>query len=191
VDDLGNWVALTATVNTAFGSKVIVPGTGVILNNEMDDFATAAGVPNAFGLVGAKANEVAPGKRPLSSMSPTILLRDGRPILVLGSAGGPTIISQVVLTIVYHLDLGMPLPEAVAARRIHHQWRPDELLVEGDLDRSITDGLRRLGHRIRRIDTMGETQAITSAADGDGRIGVRDPRVGRPATLPNHEGVTP
>src|SRR5204862_5785313 len=120
----GNWVALTQTVNTAFGSKVIVPGTGVVLNDQMDDFAVAPGVPNAFKLVGAEANAVAPGKRPLSSMSPTIALKDGKPILALGAAGGPTIISQTVLNLVGVLDLGLRLDEALAQPRIHQQWRP-------------------------------------------------------------------
>ena len=98
-DAEGNWVACTATINTTFGSKVVVPGTGIVLNNEMDDFSIEPGVPNAFGLVGAEANAVAPGKRPLSSMSPTLVLKDGRPILALGAAGGPTIISQTVLNV--------------------------------------------------------------------------------------------
>ena len=111
-DAEGNWVAMTQTVNTAYGSLVIVPGTGVVLNNEMDDFAIAPGTPNAFGLVGAEANAVAPGKRPLSSMSPTIVLENGQPILTVGAAGGPTIITQVVQALVRRLDLGLPLDQA-------------------------------------------------------------------------------
>src|SRR5207237_2551769 len=99
-DAEGNWVACTATINTSFGSKVVVPGTGVVWNNQMDDFSAQPGVANYFGLVGADANAVAPGKRPLSSMSPTIVSKDGRPILSLGAAGGPTIISQTVLAII-------------------------------------------------------------------------------------------
>ncbi len=176
-DAEGNWVALTATVNTSFGSKVIVPGTGVILNNEMDDFSIAPGTPNAFGLLGAEANAVGPGKRPLSSMSPTIVLRDGRPVLTLGAAGGPTIITQVVLTIVRHLDLGMPLPDALAAPRIHHQWMPDELRLERSLDESVAAELERRGHRLKRYDGIGVSQAIGVAADGKTLIGVHDPRV--------------
>ena len=103
-DGAGNWVACTATINTSFGSKVVIPGTGVIMNNEMDDFSIAPGVPNAFGLLGAEANAIVPGKRPLSSMSPTIVLRDGQPILAVGAAGGPTIITQTLLAII-HLSL--------------------------------------------------------------------------------------
>ena len=176
-DGEGNWVAITATVNTGFGSKVIVPDTGVILNNQMDDFSVAPGVPNAFGLLGAEANAIAPGKRPLSSMSPTIVLRDGRPILTLGAAGGPKIITQVLLTIIYHLDLGMDLSEALAAPRIHHQWRPDELLVEKSLDPAIVAALEKLGHRVERTRSVGVTQAIGISPDGPALIGVHDPRV--------------
>jgi len=176
-DAEGNWVAVTATVNTAFGSKVIVPGTGVILNNQMDDFSLAPGKPNAFGLVGAEANAVAAGKRPLSSMSPTVVLDQGQPILTLGAAGGPTIISQVVLALVYHLDLGMDLPEALSAPRIHHQWRPDELVVESSLDPGVVAALEDLGHRVKRTRSIGITQAIGKPLDAERLIGVHDPRV--------------
>ena len=124
-DSEGNWVACTATVNTSFGSKVIIPGTGVIMNNEMDDFSIAPGVPNAFGLLGAEANAVAPGKRPLSSMSPTIVLKDGKPILAVGAAGGPTIITQTLLAIIHTIDFGLPIQKALAQPHFHHQWTPD------------------------------------------------------------------
>ncbi len=175
VDGEGNWVAVTATVNTPFGSKVIVPGTGMVLNNQMDDFATAPGVPNVFGLLGAAANEVNPGKRPLSSMSPTIVLRDGEPVLALGGAGGPTIITEVVLAILCRFDLEMDLPDALAAPRIHHQWRPDELLVEPGLEESIVTALEGFGHRVRRKKAIGIAQAVGLAADG--WIAVEDPRL--------------
>jgi gamma-glutamyltranspeptidase/glutathione hydrolase len=175
-DREGNWVAITATINTAFGSKVIVPGTGVVLNNQMDDFSIAPGVPNTFGLVGAEANAVAPGKRPLSSMSPTIVLRDGRPVLTLGAAGGPTIITQVVMTLLYHLDLGRPLPEAVASPRIHHQWLPDGLRVQKSLGEEIIQGLKKRGHKIKQVSHIGITQAIGVTRDGR-LIGVHDPNV--------------
>jgi gamma-glutamyltranspeptidase / glutathione hydrolase len=172
----GNWVAITATVNTTFGSKVIVPGTGVVLNNEMDDFSIYPGVPNAFGLVGAENNSVAPGKRPLSSMSPTIVLdADGKPILTVGAAGGPKIITQVVLAIVRHLDLGQSLPDAVAGPRFHHQWRPNVVSYEKDLTKRYVEVLRQRGHELKELDTGGITQAI--AIDGSGKlIGVSDPR---------------
>lgn len=173
----GNWVAITQTVNTGLGSKVVVPGTGVVLNNEMDDFSIAPGVPNAFGLIGAEANAVAPGKRPLSSMSPTIVIKDGKPILTLGAAGGPKIITQVVMAIIYHLDLGLDLPDALAAPRIHQQWIPDRLLVESTLDATIVDALKQLGHNVERTRSVGVTQAISISPDGAALIGVHDPRV--------------
>jgi gamma-glutamyltranspeptidase/glutathione hydrolase len=175
-DQEGYWVAITATINTSFGSKVIVPGTGLLLNNEMDDFSAQPGVPNAFGLIGSHANAIEPGKRPLSSMSPTIVLLDDRPVLTLGAAGGPKIITQVVLTIIHTLDLQLPLYESVAASRWHHQWRPDVLMVEQSLDHTRIDGLERRGHKIELLDSAGVLQAVLR----DNRaqfLGVHDPRV--------------
>jgi gamma-glutamyltranspeptidase/glutathione hydrolase len=175
-DAAGNWVAITTTINTSFGSKVIVPGTGVLLNNQMDDFSMQPGVPNAFGLVGAAANAIAPGKRPLSSMSPTIVLKDGAPIMTLGAAGGPRIISQVVLAIVNRIDRGMDPEKAVAAPRFHHQWAPDRLYVEAKLDPAVIDAMRKRGHEIALMPYAGVTQAV--AARSDRRlVGVHDPRV--------------
>jgi gamma-glutamyltranspeptidase/glutathione hydrolase len=177
-DAAGNWVAITATINTAFGSKVVVPGTGVVLNNEMDDFSIMPGVPNAFGLVGAENNCVAPGKRPLSSMSPTIVLDTERqPVLTVGAAGGPKIITQVILAIVRYLDFQQPLAEAVAAPRFHHQWRPDSVVVEADLPPAVVDGLRQRGHALEESASKqaGRTQAIAKASDEE-FIGVADPR---------------
>jgi gamma-glutamyltranspeptidase/glutathione hydrolase len=176
-DAEGNWVAITTTVNTAFGSKVIVPGTGVVLNNEMDDFSIYPGVPNAFGLVGAENNSVAPGKRPLSSMSPTIVLDPaGKPVFTAGAAGGPKIITQVVLAIVRHFDFGESISDAVNRPRFHHQWRPDRVSVEEELDGAVVEGLRARGHEVEIISSGGRTQAI--ALDEDGRfIGVSDRRV--------------
>jgi gamma-glutamyltranspeptidase/glutathione hydrolase len=176
-DAEGWWVAITATINTTFGSKVVIPGTGVVMNNEMDDFSIQPGVPNAFGLVGAEANAIAPGKRPLSSMSPTIVLRHGEPILTLGAAGGPTIISQVVLTIVRHIDLGWPLARALAAPRFHHQWSPDRVLLESAFSADLASELERRGHTVTKQDQIGVSQAIGLRADGRGFVGVHDPRV--------------
>lgn len=176
-DVAGNWVAITTTVNTAFGSKVIVPGTGVVLNNQMDDFSVQPGVPNAFGLVGAEANAVAPGKRPLSSMSPTIVLKNNQPVMTLGAAGGPRIISQVVLTIVNRVDYGMSLKDAVAAARWHHQWSPNRLYVEAKVGPKIAGALRARGHEVALMPYSGVTQAIALTKDGKGFIGVHDPRV--------------
>jgi len=175
-DAEGNWVAITTTINTSFGSKVVVPGTGVLLNNQMDDFSVAPGVPNAFGLVGAKANEVAPGKRPLSSMSPTIILRDGKPIMTVGAAGGPKIISEVVTTIVNHLDLGMPIDKAVGAKRYHHQWAPDTLFVEKSMDLELIKKLQAKNHKTKTIQSFGYTQAIVRLKNGK-FYGTHDPRL--------------
>ncbi len=165
-DAAGNWVACTATINTTFGSKLVVPGTGVVLNNEMDDFSALPGAPNAFGLVGAEANAIAPGKRPLSSMSPTIVLRDGEPIFSVGAAGGPTIISQVVLAVVRRIDLGEELPQILAAPRLHHQWRPDLLELEPGWPEEVRAGLTERGHRIGQRGSMGVSQALARGADG-------------------------
>jgi gamma-glutamyltranspeptidase/glutathione hydrolase len=176
-DASGYWVALTTTVNTTFGSKVIVPGTGVILNNEMDDFSAQPGQPNAFGLVGAEANAIAPGKRPLSSMSPTIVLRGAQPVMTVGAAGGPTIISQVLIALLRRLDLAAPLEECVGGPRFHHQWAPDELRVERGLPLAVQGELRARGHTLKLVDGMGVTQAIAWDAARELFQGVSDPRV--------------
>lgn len=175
-DAEGNWVACTATINTSFGSKVIVPGTGIVLNDEMDDFSIEPGVPNAFKLVGAEANAVAPGKRPLSSMSPTIVLKDGQPILSLGAAGGPTIISQTVLNLIAVLDLGKPLDEALGQPRIHQQWQPDQLRIEKSMPADIRAALKERGHEFFEETTFGASQAVGRSADGKGFVGASDPR---------------
>ena len=175
-DDQGNWVACTATVNTTFGSKVVIPGTGVVMNNQMDDFSVQPGVANYFGLIGVEANAIAPGKRPLSSMSPTIVLRHDKPILALGAAGGPTIISQVLLELVNILDLGMTPEAAIAEARIHQQWSPDELSVEKSLPEALQAGLKKRGHKLVMKNTMGVSQIVGAGPDGNGFIGTADPR---------------
>ncbi|UTF61361.1 gamma-glutamyltransferase [Gilvimarinus sp. DA14] len=159
-DRAGNWVAITTTVNTDFGSKVIIPGTGVVMNNQMDDFVAQPGVANIYGLVGSEANAIAPGKRPLSSMSPTLLLKEGKPVMTLGAAGGPTIITQVVQGIIQHIDLGKPLYEALASARIHHQWQPDTLYLEPVASDALRGGLEALGHTVKPLGPYGSTQAI-------------------------------
>lgn len=175
-DKDGNWVAITSTVNTNFGSKVVVPGTGVVLNNQMDDFSAQPGEPNAYGLIGAEANSIAPGKRPLSSMSPTVLTREGKPVLTLGAAGGPTIITQVLQTLVNHIDLEMGLEDAMRMARIHHQWRPNELFVEKTLIDPIRDALREKGHSLRQLGDYGSTQAIGLDEQGN-FVSVAEPRL--------------
>jgi gamma-glutamyltranspeptidase/glutathione hydrolase len=177
-DAAGNWVAITQTINTSYGSKVIVPGTGVVLNNEMDDFAIAPGTPNAFGLIGAEANAVAPGKRPLSSMSPTIVLEEGQPVMTLGAAGGPTIINQVVQAIVRRFDLDLPLEECLGQPRIHHQWSPDLLRVETRMDDVIEQALTGRGHKLTVTTAqIGVTQAIEFDRTAGLFRGMADPRV--------------
>lgn len=176
-DAEGWWVAITATVNTGFGSKVIVPGTGLVLNNEMDDFSIEPGVPNAFGLIGAENNSVEPGKRPLSSMSPTIVLReDGEPLLTVGAAGGPKIITQVLLAIVGVVDGRLSLGEAIAAPRWHHQWRPDVLSFEDSMPTADALTAVAYGHQSEVLSSGGVSQGVQRLSDGR-LTAVRDPRV--------------
>jgi gamma-glutamyltranspeptidase/glutathione hydrolase len=175
-DDQGNWVACTATVNTSFGSKVVIPGTGVTMNNQMDDFSVQPGVPNHFGLVGAAANEVAPGKRPLSSMSPTLVFTNGVPIISLGAAGGPKIISAVLQELVAMLDLDKTPQEAVAAPRIHQQWSPNELYVEAKLAPELKTALAACGHQITELPTSAVSQIVARSPDGKSFVGAADPR---------------
>ena len=148
-DRFGNAVAVTYTLNDWFGARVTAAGTGIVLNNEMDDFTSKPGTPNLYGLVQGEANAIAPGKRPLSSMTPTIVLRDGRPVAVLGTPGGSTIITAVLQTLLNLIDFQMDVQEAVDAPRFHHQWLPDETSVES---RALSPDTRRLledwGHHL-------------------------------------------
>ena len=159
LDRFGNAVACTLSVNTRFGSKILVPKTGIVLNNEMDDFAIHPS-GNVYGLVGNDANSLQPKKRPLSSMTPTIILQGDRPELIVGGAVGPRIISAVLQTILNVLDFQMPINEAVEAPRIHHQWIPDELNVEDRLPPETKKSLERRGHTIRERTTLGVVQAV-------------------------------
>ena len=172
-------------MNTTFGSGVVIPGTGIVMNNEMDDFSAQPGAPNVFGLIGAEANAIAPGKRPLSSMSPTIVLRDGKPIFTVGAAGGPTIITQVVLAIIQVVDFGKSPTEALGRARFHHQWKPDRLLVEKTLGQAIIDALLAKGHTVEIVNTLGAAQSIGLGQDGKAFRGSPDPR-GRGAFTVRH-----
>ena len=172
----GNWVACTATVNTSFGCKVVVPGTGIVLNNQMDDFSIQPGVSNYFGLIGAEANAVAPGKRPLSSMSPTIVLKDGKPVFSVGAAGGPTIISQAALAIINVIDFGMDNDSALKQPRFHHQWAPDELRIEKSVPAEVRAKLEKRGHKLKVVDSMGAAQAIALDPESASFTGAPDPR---------------
>jgi gamma-glutamyltranspeptidase / glutathione hydrolase len=179
-DAEGNWIACTTTINTSFGSKVVIPGTGILLNNQMDDFSAQPGLPNFFGLIGAEANAVAPGKRPLSSMSPTIVLRNGKPVLSLGAAGGPAIISQTVINLINIIDYGMTIREALASPRIHHQWKPDELKVES-LPAKVLEDLAVRGHKVKVVKGAGAAQIVSQS--GKGFEAAHDPRLeGKAAT---------
>jgi gamma-glutamyltranspeptidase/glutathione hydrolase len=177
-DTLGNAVAITGSINLPDGSWVTAPGTGVLLNNEMDDFATRPGEPNAFGLVAlAGANGVEAGKRPLSSMAPVIVLEGGKLVFVAGSNGGPRIITTTLLSLLNHLEFGMDVSAAVAAPRFHHQWLPDVLLLEADHPADVVDALRARGHRVEVHDSLGGgVEAIAFDPETGLLTGAPDPR---------------
>ncbi len=161
IDRLGNAVAVTYTINDSFGAKVIAGDTGFFLNDEMDDFTAKPGVPNVFGLVQGKANAVAPGKRPLSSMTPTLVFKDGKPVLVLGTPGGSRIITTVLEVIVNVIDHGMTLQEAIDAPRIHHQWLPDTLGAEPfALSADTVEALGAMGYKIVPLENWGSGNAV-------------------------------
>jgi len=176
VDKSGNMCAITATVNTGYGSGMTIAGTGIILNNEMDDFSAAVGAANYFGLVGNEANSIQPGKRPLSSMTPTFVLKDHQPVMVLGSPGGPRIITAVLQTILNTLDFGMDIQDAVAAPRVHHQWRPDVFFVEYDIPTDVLENLVNKGHRIRTGGAGSTVEAIYIDKLNGWLYGGADPR---------------
>ena len=177
VDRWGNVVAVTTTINSYFGSMVAVDGAGFFLNNEMDDFSAKPGAPNQFGLLGSKANSIQPGKRMLSSMTPTIVLKNGKPFLVLGSPGGSTIITSVLQVILNVIDFGMNIQEAVDSPRIHHQWYPDRIFFERrGLPRDVIENLEKRGHKlVERDGYQGEVQAILIDENGV-KYGAVDPR---------------
>ncbi len=160
VDRLGNAVAVTYTLNGSFGAKVVVPGTGILLNNEMDDFASKPGVPNAYGLVQGKRNAIAKGKRMLSSMTPTIVTKDGKLRAVLGTPGGPTITNTVAEILMALIDHAQPLEAAVRAPRFHHQWLPDQISVEASLEPALTEQLQARGHVIKTREAIGHADCI-------------------------------
>lgn len=177
VDAAGNAVALTTTINTSYGSGVVVQGAGFLLNNEMDDFAAAPGTPNVYGLVQGEANAIAPGKRPLSSMTPTIVSGpNGKLRLVAGAAGGPTIITAVYQIISNVIDFDMDIQTAVAAPRVHHQHLPDQLFFEADgLPQDVQDALRALGHNVQTSKwPLGDAPSL--AREGDAWVGAIEPR---------------
>lgn len=176
VDSQGNAVAVTTTLNDSFGSRVVVAGSGFFLNDEMDDFSIKPGVPNMYGAIGGEANKIEPGKRMLSSMTPTIVVRNGKLFMVLGTPGGTTIITSVFQTILNVIEHKMTMQEAVSAKRVHSQWLPDSLFVEaGALLTDDSISLSKMGHAIRTRDGIGRVDAILATPDGKLEGGA-DPR---------------
>lgn len=183
-DSEGNIVALTETINGVFGALVVAEPYGIILNNQMDDFTTEPGKPNLFGLIQSERNAVAPGKRPLSSMAPTIVLKDGRPVLALGASGGPRIITSVLQVLLNVVDFNQPLAEALPALRLHHQWQPNEVYFDRQPPRKMIQILTDAGHKVSGECRTGIVQAIQFLPDGT-LVGGSDPRKGgRPAGVP-------
>lgn len=181
VDAEGNAVANTYTINFSYGSGLVADGTGILLNNELDDFSAKPGVPNAYGLIGGDANAVEARKRPLSSMSPTLVLKDGKPFLVTGSPGGSRIITTTLQVIMNVIDHGMNIAEASHAPRIHHQWLPDELRIEEGLSIDTVNLLEQRGHQVVIKNAMGSTQSIMTTENG--LYGASDPRRAGALTL--------
>ncbi len=176
VDPEGNAVAVTTTLNDSFGSRVTAEGMGFLLNDEMDDFAAKQGVPNMFGLIQGPANAIGPGKRPLSAMAPTIVLKDGKLFLVLGSPGGPRIITTVANILMGVVDYGMNIQEAVNAPRFHHQWLPDITRVEQGFPPDTIKRLEGMGHRIEAQGLWSDGECIMIDPKRGERLGASDPR---------------
>jgi len=176
VDADGNAVAVTTTLNDSFGSRVTAEGLGFLLNDEMDDFTSKEGVPNTYGLIQGPANAIGPGKRPLSAMTPTIVLKDGKLFLVLGSPGGPTIITTVANILIGVVDFGLNIQEAVDAPRFHHQWLPDEILVEDRLSPDTINVLRSKGHKLKIEHFWGDGECIMVDPKTGERLGASDGR---------------
>jgi len=160
-------VSLITTLNDVFGSKVVVDGAGFLLNNEMDDFSVKPGVPNIYGLVGNEANAIQPGKRMLSSMTPTIILKNNKPFLVVGSPGGGKIITAVLQTIINVIDFNMSVYDAVDAPRMHHQWLPDLLQIENSYASNMQiRELKEIGYDVKIISDFARVEAIVLNPDG-------------------------
>ena len=180
MDADGNAVACTETINLTFGSFVVVPEYGVVLNNELDDFTANPGKPNAFGLIQSEANVIAPGKRPLSSMTPTLVVEDNKATYACGASGGPRIITATLQSLLNHTVFEMSAADAVAVSRFHHQWSPNELLLEPSLKKAAGDSLTALGHVVKSSSSLAATQA--AALDSGKPSGGSDPRKhGQPA----------
>jgi gamma-glutamyltranspeptidase / glutathione hydrolase len=166
MDAEGNAVAVTTTLNNGYGSKTVVGGAGFFLNDEMDDFSAKPGVPNLYGAVGGEANAIAPGKRMLSSMTPTLVLQDGKPFLVVGTPGGTTIPTSVFQTIVNIIDFKMSTEDAVYRPKFHHQWLPDQIDVERSFPAATREALEKMGYKIVERSAIGRTEVIRVLPDG-------------------------
>jgi len=177
IDDTGMAVALTTTINTSFGSRVVASKSGVLLNNEMDDFVARPGEPNAFGLIGSEANAVAPGARPLSSMSPTILVSPEGERIAIGASGGPFIITSTLQAIINIIDFGMDPSQAVSVPRIHHQWAPEKLFLDEGISADTERALVGRGHTTARMSFFSSVQ-VAQTGSGEGVFGASDPRKG-------------
>lgn len=176
VDQEGNAVSMTTTLNGGYGSNLVIKNAGFLMNNEMDDFSIKPGVPNLYGLIGAEANKIEPGKRMLSSMTPTIVLKDKKPYIVIGTPGGSTIITTVFQGIVNIIDFDMDAAAAVAAPRFHHQWKPDMIYIEkGTISQETRDALLKMGHKLMDRDKIGRLEAIVINKNGK-KVGGADPR---------------
>ncbi|WP_350996946.1 gamma-glutamyltransferase [Shewanella sp. TB7-MNA-CIBAN-0143] len=174
IDKWGNAVANTYTLNFSYGSGLVAKGTGILLNNEMDDFSVKPGTPNGYGLIGGEANAVQGNKRPLSSMSPTMVMKDGKPFIVTGSPGGSRIINITLQMIMNVIDHNLNIAEATAAARMHHQWLPDFIWVEHTLNRDTISLLEAKGHKVKVQESIGSTQSIMMTEQG--LFGASDPR---------------
>ena len=182
-DKFGNAVSVTTTLNSAFGSKIVVAGAGFLLNNEMDDFSAKPGTPNQFGLMGSEANSIAPQKRMLSSMTPTIVLKNDKPFIIIGSPGGSTIITVVLQVIMNVIDFNMNIQEAVDAPRIHDQWLPDKIYYEKyAIVKDVAVNLKKMGYTLadvhNRFRILGIAEGIMIDNNNHIIYGASDPRGG-------------
>jgi gamma-glutamyltranspeptidase / glutathione hydrolase len=175
LDAEGNAVSVTTTLNNSYGSKTVIGGAGFFINDEMDDFSVKPGVPNLYGAVGGEANAIAPGKRMLSSMTPTLVLKDGKPFIVVGTPGGTTIPTSVFQTIVNIIDFGMSADDAVNKPKFHHQWLPDQIDVERSFPEATRIALQKMGYTIKERGSIGRTEVIKKIV-GDGMEAVADKR---------------
>jgi gamma-glutamyltranspeptidase/glutathione hydrolase len=166
MDAAGNMVSITTTLNGGYGCKTVVAGAGFLMNNEMDDFSVKPGVPNMYGAIGGEANAIAPGKRMLSSMTPTLILKNKKPYVVIGTPGGTTIPTSVFQGIVNIIDFNMTASDAINKPKFHHQWLPDNVMIEKDFDANTKKQLIAMGYKVIERDGIGRTEAIRLLSDG-------------------------